>query len=448
MILGKPIVVAQRAQVAMAAQQLKCNFDAAAAWLHLGNNFGLDPRCTRPWLVTWDKLLKAPSLQDLQPDTLEMPSYDLAAYLSKRVVQAYDVGQAELAQAVADSGGHNFTPFTEGTDAGYAYTRGAGAVLVFRGTVLNRLRQWFATNFRMRCVGDPGRHLGFEQAWQRLRPQVQAWLQDHAPTGTPLYLSGHSLGGAIALLAAAELSDQHAIRAVVTFGAPRVGTAEFRDAYLSRPWAPARCGHPLRRLAHITRRITHADDLVARVPPPPYFRHIGSEWRLDQEGLLFEGSSRSVHERIHGTVDSCAGWICVQRLHCLRAVGLMPPTALSALLPGALQLGQLPEAAASSHIEQLRQDVGKVFKTLPWLQAYLLQIGVVAVGACAAVYALWSVLLGMRDALAHRSELYSRAMLGNYVALDFGQAPGWHGSRRQQQAALAEAFKRIKAAGD
>ena len=45
-------------------------------------------------------------------------------------------------------------------------------------------------------------------------------------------MTGHSLGGAVALLAAARLYDEGASQIqVVTFGAPAVGNAAFNAAY-------------------------------------------------------------------------------------------------------------------------------------------------------------------------------------------------------------------------
>ena len=95
------------------------------------------------------------------------------------------------------------------------------AVLVFRGTS-GPLSNWFF-NFNAAPAVWPtgGRvHMGFKtlflQAWQEIADELQRVRK-------PLFYTGHSLGGALAILAAAFLPPQ----AVYTFGAPRVGDADF-----------------------------------------------------------------------------------------------------------------------------------------------------------------------------------------------------------------------------
>ena len=47
--------------------------------------------------------------------------------------------------------------------------------------------------------------------------------------GAKLIITGHSLGGAIAILAGADLSMYHTVSAIYTFGQPRVGNAAFSN---------------------------------------------------------------------------------------------------------------------------------------------------------------------------------------------------------------------------
>jgi tetratricopeptide (TPR) repeat protein len=77
--------------------------------------------------------------------------------------------------------------------------------------------------------GRPARHRGFARCWRRLRSQVHLWLEAHTPK--TVVLTGHSLGGAIAQLAALELAANWTIRAVVCFGAPLLGWRKFAAAY-------------------------------------------------------------------------------------------------------------------------------------------------------------------------------------------------------------------------
>jgi hypothetical protein len=148
------------------------------------------------------------------------------------------------------------------------------AVLVFRGTevfkpgdpwskVRSVLTDWASDAAVARVAWDgPGRvHRGFRDAfealWPALKPALQALRCDQ-----PLYCCGHSLGGALALLAAARLQ---AVRPsaplhLLTLGQPRVGDADFKAA--------------LSDLDAL--RLVNGRDLVARLPPGWMgYRHVG-----------------------------------------------------------------------------------------------------------------------------------------------------------------------------
>jgi hypothetical protein len=134
------------------------------------------------------------------------------------------------------------------------------AVLVFRGT--EQKLQDFLHDADVRLVpaatGGAQVHRGFERALNVVWPQIAAALQ---PLSCPLYFTGHSLGAALAILAA----TRHAPAAVYAFGAPRVGDARLADLLLQVP----------------IYRIVHADDVVTVLPPQALgFQHVGQELRI------------------------------------------------------------------------------------------------------------------------------------------------------------------------
>ncbi|BBO81437.1 hypothetical protein DSCO28_20030 [Desulfosarcina ovata subsp. sediminis] len=95
------------------------------------------------------------------------------------------------------------------------------AALVFRGTA-GRLSNWRFNVDILLCPWPSGGmvHRGFSHLINAV------WDAIAAPLGNltkPLFYTGHSLGGALATLAA----SLHAPRAVYTFGAPRIGDAAF-----------------------------------------------------------------------------------------------------------------------------------------------------------------------------------------------------------------------------
>jgi hypothetical protein len=129
------------------------------------------------------------------------------------------------------------------------------AVLVFRGT--NGLETWLSnlTTFQVRWPGGGMVHSGFKKEFFKVWPEVAEVLEE---IDLPLFFAGHSLGGALALLAA----SLHKPRAVYTFGCPRVGDPVF---------AAGLEGVPVYRIASLR-------DIVTGVPPsriPFDFRHIG-----------------------------------------------------------------------------------------------------------------------------------------------------------------------------
>jgi hypothetical protein len=149
-------------------------------------------------------------------------------------------------------------------------TTGDGVLVAFRGTLpldgpftLPKLLDWVNDLNAEPVAGDglPGEvHEGFlgslESLWGDVRDEVKNQL---APSGAaaPLFITGHSKGGAMAALAALRFRKQEALTAkVVTFAAPKPGDSAFADAY------NAVMDHT---------RYEFADDVVPHLPPSAPF---------------------------------------------------------------------------------------------------------------------------------------------------------------------------------
>ncbi len=129
------------------------------------------------------------------------------------------------------------------------------AALVFRGT--DGPVDW-RTNLTLAPSAWPpgGRvHAGFKKALDDVWPELEATLDRLA---VPIFYAGHSLGGALALLAAGRRPPL----AVYSFGAPRVGDQAFAES-----------------LAGATvHRVVNRRDIVPRSPPSMgslRYRHAG-----------------------------------------------------------------------------------------------------------------------------------------------------------------------------
>lgn len=106
----------------------------------------------------------------------------------------------------------------------------------------------------------PGRHLGFAIAWAAVHSDVVSWLQAF-PEDVPVVLTGHSLGGALAVIGAAELAMiGRNVAGVVTFGAPLVGNEAFQREYQNMG------------LAARTARFEAQGDSVPRIMRRLYYR--------------------------------------------------------------------------------------------------------------------------------------------------------------------------------
>jgi triacylglycerol lipase len=106
-------------------------------------------------------------------------------------------------------------------------------------------------------------HTGFANAFAAVMPQLDTILD--GVNGRPVFFTGHSLGAALASLAALHAAERAiTATAIYTFGMPRVGGDTFRAKY-----------SPL--LGNRTYRLVHGDDLVARVPLSALmgYRHVG-----------------------------------------------------------------------------------------------------------------------------------------------------------------------------
>ena len=124
-------------------------------------------------------------------------------------------------------------------------------VVAFRGsqapTSIDGLKDWLLTNANDFLIIPEGRagtdfaaagvgarfHKGFVTAlgdvWDGLFPLVDAAMQQKE---RPLWVTGHSLGGALALVGAWRFQRQMApVHQVYTFGAPMVGNADVATAF-------------------------------------------------------------------------------------------------------------------------------------------------------------------------------------------------------------------------
>jgi Lipase (class 3) len=147
------------------------------------------------------------------------------------------------------------------TRAIVASGRGA-TILAFAGTDPLLLRNWI-TNFEFFSDRD-GPAEGFRQAvaaFDIVKKRILAQI----PADGPVFVTGHSLGGALAVIAAHFLRSKNIdVRGVYTYGMPRPGDKAFANGI----YDPA--------LGARTYRLVHGADIVATVAPSEVgSRHVG-----------------------------------------------------------------------------------------------------------------------------------------------------------------------------
>ncbi len=222
----------------------------------------------------------------------------LMAKLAYRAYERFDVDKKSwkaFMNALRDGG---FTRCASLIDrdvgtAGYIAEGEDIIVVVFRGTE-NDL-DW-RTNIQARFVALQGGtrvHTGFFQAYWPIRDAMFDFLISALKKRKrAVYVTGHSLGGALALMATAELANhddaeiRDSIAACYTFGGPRAGDASF-DLYVKAPLY----------------RVTNGIDLVPAVPPAILgYRHVGDTRYFGKPGVAPSRRGPGILQKIWRTL--------------------------------------------------------------------------------------------------------------------------------------------------
>ncbi|MEB3291673.1 MAG: lipase family protein [Synechococcales bacterium] len=118
-------------------------------------------------------------------------------------------------------------------------------------------------------------HQGFWNALQSVWSEIRTALATVRDRQQPLYITGHSLGGALAILAAAQFAQAgEPIQAVYTYGAPRVGNRSFQQQFNAQ-------------LQDRTFRLVNDADIVPRLPAVTLgYIHTGQVFHFNAIGTL------------------------------------------------------------------------------------------------------------------------------------------------------------------
>ncbi len=147
----------------------------------------------------------------------------------------------------------------------------AHCVLVgFRGT--KELGDWLTDLNAFRAEVSYGKvHKGFLEAFNDVRTPLWQLLRDAGAGSKKLWVTGHSLGGALSTIMAGEWLDQLKIHGIYTYGQPRVVNRQAMERY-RQPYANRYF------------RFVNDDDIVPKVPA--LLQHVGQILWFNSKGDL------------------------------------------------------------------------------------------------------------------------------------------------------------------
>lgn len=178
-----------------------------------------------------EELLKPPIKRAAYSDRMAW----LMAKMSRLAYSPFEKDDTELTSALAEAGFSLVKPFNKDGTQAFLAKRDSDkmVVLSFRGTqteglTLETFFDVFTDLYATMKVDQNNvkTHNGFLSAFQKIQADITQQLQSFADYG--LYVTGHSLGGALALIATSEI-DSDNLGACYTFGSPKVGNEEFDD---------------------------------------------------------------------------------------------------------------------------------------------------------------------------------------------------------------------------
>ncbi len=220
----------------------------------------------------------------MPPDTADRHFLQQALFLAHAAAACYETDPARY-RGFASFPFDDLVSFSASgqrpweTARGYIASNGDAIVLAFRGT--DDVADWLI-NLNVVQIEDHGAlvHRGFSLALDAAWPRITAILQsllDRQPR--KIRVTGHSLGGALATLAALRL-QRMGLEALetFTFGQPRVGNRVFAGQIVS----------PLYRFAYYADPVRLAP---FSVPRAMHYKHAGTLKLIDAAGCIVDRES-------------------------------------------------------------------------------------------------------------------------------------------------------------
>jgi triacylglycerol lipase len=177
-------------------------------------------------------------------------------------------------------------------------------IIIFRGTTIKNYGADIISDLRLgvetSTTGLPV-HIGFNHAFCSMMPAIDEFLKSHADALGTVHVIGHSLGGAVAAIAAEWLSAKRKNIKLYTFGAPKPGLEFFAERLTKKLGAEN------------IYRVYHSTDVVPMVPVYPFTHsptsHCG--YQLPSSSFI----SPAAHKMVNYTESAKKGsWVTLKQM--------------------------------------------------------------------------------------------------------------------------------------
>jgi triacylglycerol lipase len=181
--------------------------------------------------------------------------------------------------AIFAAAGLNSEFLSAGSTQCYVAWRDGFVMVAFRGTQPDKWDDILTDAKATQKAWDAGEvHLGFAEGLDAIWSQLKSVVKLLVDGGRSVWFCGHSLGAALAVLAAYRFANEcKVVGSVCTFGCPRVGNPDFVAAFE-------------KTLGGRSLRYVNDNDVVTHVPPPLFlicvYEHVTERRHIASDGTV------------------------------------------------------------------------------------------------------------------------------------------------------------------
>lgn len=225
----------------------------------------------------------------------ELTTWEFYSTMAVLCMNSYTRNQhsVKLAKRLLHVDVGNSTQIQQGHSIVHVYsTREQNVIVVVRGTIRNHLPHWVVDlNFVPQRHNQAGMvHSGFYSEMLKVWPEVDYQVRSRLKPHSKIFITGHSMGGAVATLLAAKLrQDGHRITDLITFGQPKTGSKKF-------------CDHINSLTDFRYHRVVNNMDIVPMLPPRwTGYAHCGTEVYINRTSRISAATtSQKIQDGISG----------------------------------------------------------------------------------------------------------------------------------------------------